>query len=507
MANIRKQSIKGTIWVYFGFSIGALITYLFTHKSWFTPEQNGLARTILELGILIAAFSAIGTNFYIYKLFPYYKDNLPNNKNDLLGTALKISLIGFLIVSISLWFLKPLIIKKFGTNAPQLVNYFYIIIPIGFSYLMLTLLESYAYGFKKAVTISFLKEVAIRIYTLALIILKIFNVINLDTFIYLFALQYFIVVAILGYILYKENNLWISFKTSYVTKKFKKNIINILLLTALTVVVTVLRGSIDILLLASKRNLDNVAIMGFAYFLAIVMQAPMRTLIGVTIPILSTCWKEKNYAEINRIYKRTSINMLAFALFIFFIVMLNYDAAVHFFNLNPSYLIGKNVFIILGIVNIIELGTGVNGQIIGTSSFFRFELWTSILLTALIIPFSYFLTDKYGVIGPAIANLASFTIYNSIRYIFLLKKFNMQPFSSKTVELIFISLIAGGIVYYLFEGKEGLLFLILRSVVFFILFAVPVYLRNISPDVKQVIETIKKRVSTSPNPSRGGEQS
>ena len=174
--------------------------------------------------------------------------------------------------------------------------------------------------------------------------------------------------------------------------------------------------------------------------------------------------------------------------------MLNYDAAIHFFDLNPAYLLGKNVFIILGIVNIIELGTGVNGQIIGTSSFFRFELWTSILLTALIIPFSYFLTDKYGVIGPAIANLISFTIYNTIRYIFLLKKFNMQPFSYKTVELIFISLIAGGIVYYLFEGKEGLLFLILRSVVFFILFAVPVYLRNISPDVKQVIETIKNRI-------------
>ena len=132
MSTIRKQSIKGTIWVYFGFGIGALITYLLTHKSWFTPEQNGLTRTILELGILLAAFSTLGTNFYIYKLFPYYKDNLANSKNDLLGTALKIALVGFTLVSISLWLLKPLIIKKFGTNSPLLVEYFYIIIPIGF---------------------------------------------------------------------------------------------------------------------------------------------------------------------------------------------------------------------------------------------------------------------------------------------------------------------------------------------------------------------------------------
>ena len=493
MANIRKQSIKGTIWVYFGFSIGALITYLLTHKTWFTLEEYGLTRTLLELGILFSAFSLLGSNFYIYKLFPYYKDNLENKNNDLLGTALKIAAVGFTITSLFLLLLKPIIIKKFGTNSPLLVDYFYLIIPIGFSYLIIYILESFAFAFNKAVTISFLKEVLLRFYTLFVIVLKITSVINLDTFIYLFAAQYLIVAVSLIYILKKENNLWLNFKTSHVTKKYRKNIINILLLTSLTMVVSVLRLSMDVLVLAAKRNLDNVAILGFAAYLAIVMQAPMRTLNGVTIPILSRCWKDKNYQEINRIYKRTSINMLAFALFIFFIVMLNYDAAVHFFDLNPSYLLGKNVFIILGIVNIIELGTGVNGQIIGTSSFFRFELWTSILLTALIIPLSYFLTDKYGVIGPAIANLASFTIYNTIRYIFLLKKFNMQPFSSKTVELIFISLIAGGIVYYLFDGKEGLLFLILRSVIFFILFAVPVYLRNISPDVKQVIETIKRR--------------
>ncbi len=38
-----------------------------------------------------------------------------------------------------------------------------------------------------------------------------------------------------------------------------------------------------------------------------------------------------------------------------------------------------------------------------------------------------------GVVGPAIATLISYIVYNSIRYLFLLRKFNMQPFNSKTV--------------------------------------------------------------------------
>lgn len=493
MSTIRKQSIKGTLWVYFGFGIGALITYLFTHKTWFTAEEYGLTRFILENGIVVAAFATIGTNFYIYKLFPYYKDNLEPNKNDLLGTTFKIIAISFLVTTLSIWFLKPLIIRKFLTNSPLLIEYLYLLIPTGFTFLALNIIEAYAFAFKKAVTISFLKEVVVRIYSLVLIFLKIFDLISLNTFMYLFSVQFLIVTIILSFILYKENNLWISFKTSRVTKKFRKNIINILILTALTGVVSVLRMSIDTIILASKKGLTNVAIFGLVSYLAVIMSAPIRTLNGVTIPILSVCWKEKNYSEIERIYKRTSINLLSYALFIFLLVILNFEYAINFFNMNPVYLLGKNVFVVLGIVNIIELGTGVNGQIIGTSSFFRFELWTSILLTALIIPLSYFLTDKYGVMGPAAANLISFTIYNSIRYIFLWKKFKMQPFSYKTLELLLIATTTYIAVKFLFGGKEGLLYLFLRSAAFCILYAAAVYIRNISPDVKQVLETIKNR--------------
>ena len=494
MSTIRKQSIKGTMWVYFGFGIGAIITYIFAHKDWFTADEYGLTRFILENGITVAAFATIGTNFYIFKLFPYYKDNLPPSKNDLLGTAIKIIIISFIVTALCMWFLKPMVARKFLTNSPLLVDYFYLLIPAGFTFLALKIIEAYAYAFNKAVTITFLKEVVVRIYSLAIILLKVFGLIDLNTFIYLFSVQFIIVSAVLCFILYKENNLWLSFKTSHVTKKFKKNIINLLLLTALTVVVTVLRSTIDVTVLAAKKGLDNVAIFGLVTYMSVIMTAPMRTLNGVTIPILSVCWKEKNYAEITRIYKRTSINLLAYALLIFSVVLLNFEYAINFFNLNPIYLQGKTVFIILGLMNIIELGTGVNGQIIGTSSFFRFELWTSILLTALIIPLSFFLTDTYGIMGPAIANLISFTIYNSIRYIFLWRKFNMQPFSFKTLEILLISALCFIITHFLFTGKEGILFLILRSVLFCTLYAVAVYLRNISPDVKQVIETVKKRL-------------
>ena len=475
--------------------IGALNTYFFTHKDWFSTDQYGLTRSLLEIGMLVFAFSAMGTNFYLYKFFPYYEDNLDKKDNDLLGLALKISLAGFILTVSGLILAQPLIVRKFGTNSGLLVEYFYITIPFAFFMLLYNLLEGYSYGFSKGVLTTLLKETVLKFFTLVLVVLKICGLINFRNFIYLFSGQYAIIVVILFLILKKQGQLWLTFKTSRVTKKFRKKIITLLSLTFIALIVTALRSSIDSIVLAARQNLGKVAIFGFASYLVTVMQAPFRSIVSITIPVLSREWKSKRIREITRIYKRSSINLLSFSLFVFFLVLLNYTPAIKYFNLNPAYLEGQTVFILLGIVTIIEMGTGVNGQIIGTSVFWRFELWTSILLTALIIPLSYFLTVKYGLIGPALANLVSFSVYNGVRYFFLFKKFNMQPFSRKTAEIFLIAGVSYLACYFLPLGKENLFTLAARSFLYSVLFIVPAYFFNISPDLKPVLSTVRKRLS------------
>jgi hypothetical protein len=74
------------------------------------------------------------------------------------------------------------------------------------------------------------------------------------------------------------------------------------------------------------------------------------------------------------------------------------------------------------------MGTGVNSQILGTSIYWKVEFVTGIILLAITLPLNYFLTKEYGVVGTATANLIAITVYNFLRYFFLLKKFNLQPF-------------------------------------------------------------------------------
>jgi O-antigen/teichoic acid export membrane protein len=173
---------------------------------------------------------------------------------------------------------------------------------------------------------------------------------------------------------------------------------------------------------------------------------------------------------------------------------LNYEQAILFFKINSDYLGSRWVFFLLGITTIIETGTGVNAQILGTSTYWRFELWTSLLLTALIIPLSYFLTVEYGIIGPALAILISFSIYNAIRFWFLWKKFNLQPFTFKTIEVIVGAVLFYFLVNTLLASMEGLLGLILRTSIFIILLILLIYYRNISPDFKPLLYNLIQKI-------------
>ncbi|MBD0280392.1 MAG: polysaccharide biosynthesis C-terminal domain-containing protein, partial [Flavisolibacter sp.] len=110
------------------------------------------------------------------------------------------------------------------------------------------------------------------------------------------------------------------------------------------------------------------------------------------------------------------------------------------------------------------------------------------------LPLNYFLTRQLGVIGPAISGLIAFTVYNSIRYFFLWNKFHMQPFTYKSILTLALAATGFFIVYYFFHNYTGLLWMVIRSAVFVLLFATGMLLLNLSPDVKPVLQTIRKRL-------------
>jgi hypothetical protein len=104
------------------------------------------------------------------------------------------------------------------------------------------------------------------------------------------------------------------------------------------------------------------------------------------------------------------------------------------------------------------------------------------------------LVKEYGIIGSAWSNLASYIIYNTIRIVFLKRKFNLQPFSKQTVFVLAHSIICFLLIYFLFKSVGGWTGIMLRSLSFVLLFATTAIYLQLSPDLAPVTQTIKKRL-------------
>jgi O-antigen/teichoic acid export membrane protein len=181
------------------------------------------------------------------------------------------------------------------------------------------------------------------------------------------------------------------------------------------------------------------------------------------------------------------------------LIVLNFTDAVNVFHLKGTYLDAYYVIILLGLTKIIDMGTGVNAQIISTSTYWRFEMMSGVVLLLLMLPLSYFLTKRFDIVGTGAANLISISIYNIIRTVFLWKKFKLFPLTIQSFYTVLLAAACYGICYFTFINIHGLAGLFLRSIAFFLLYATGVVYLNLSPDVKPVMQSVVKRLGLKRN--------
>ncbi|HRP57425.1 polysaccharide biosynthesis C-terminal domain-containing protein [Agriterribacter sp.] len=498
MSMIRRQSIISSIVIYMGFAVGMLNVYFFTREGLFTPSEYGLTGIFIAIGSMMQAFASLAMPSYIFKFHPYYSHHLSARKNDMVTWALLIGCIGFLLVMLAGWIFKDLVIRKFGENSPDLVKYYYWIFPMGFGLMIYTILESYTWSIHKPVVTNFLKEVLWRLFTTLLIVLFIFHVVGaFDVFIKLYAFTYPGIALTLFIYLVATKQIHFTFKLSKVTRRYFKKIVSLCLFAYSGMIVFTLSGVFDSLVIAAVLDdgLSKAGIFGLAQIMTSVIQAPQRGIIAASIAHLSRAWKDKNMELLQRVYQRSSINLLLFAAGIFVLIALNYTEAIHTLGLKDVYLAGFSSFILLGLSRVIDLGTGLNAQIIATSNYWRFELVSGIVLLVFMLPLTYFLTKQYGIRGPAMANLISQgIIYNLIRIVFLWKKFKLQPFTPASIYTVVMAGCCYAICYFGFKTIHGFTGLFLRSAVFVLLYGGCVIYFKLSPDMQPVWQSIRKRI-------------
>ncbi len=247
----------------------------------------------------------------------------------------------------------------------------------------------------------------------------------------------------------------------------------------------ILSRTVDSFMIIGLKGLEKTAVFTIASYLVTLMDLPFRSINAIATPVLSESWKEKNYINIQSIYRKSTITLLIAGLFIFLLVLLNINNLVIY--LSDEWAEVPVIVLIMGIAKLIDLGTGVNGQIIGTSINWRFDFYTNVLLSFLAIPLNFFLIREFGIIGAAFSNLGALFIYNAVRFYFIYRKYGWQPYQWAHLKIIlgcctlFLFLYSLPFVMNIYVDS------ILKSATFAILFVLLITRLKVSDEINDMV--------------------
>jgi O-antigen/teichoic acid export membrane protein len=88
-----------------------------------------------------------------------------------------------------------------------------------------------------------------------------------------------------------------------------------------------------------------------------------------------------------------------------------------------------------------------------------------VILSIMAFVFNLILIPAYGILGAAIASFLAFAVYNVSKLLIVLNKFKMQPFTLKTVYILFFTASLTAIFYFWEFPFHPILNIILKSII------------------------------------------
>lgn len=178
---------------------------------------------------------------------------------------------------------------------------------------------------------------------------------------------------------------------------------------------------------------------------------------------------------------------------IFCLVLLNIRDATWW--LGSGYEALVLLVVVNGLGKLADLSTGLNTQVLLLSKYWKVDFFTNLLLMALAIPLNYWLTKRYGVMGPAYGNLVSLVVFNMARLWLIWRLFHMQPFTQGHLKiLVAAAACLGACLLVPSTGWMGA-DIVVRSVLFIAAFGALVLRLRISEDVHLLARSLYGRIT------------
>ncbi len=482
MGVIRKQTIWGTVYTYLGAGLGVL-TNLVLLAWFFSPEQIGLLNILIAYSLLFAQLANLGFDNVTTRMFPFFRDEQTKH-HGFFGLLIRVLLVGALLAVAVFAVLYPFVVYR--SNDVLLAKYGYYIFPLIVFTLLFNSLDAYSRVLYKSIRGTFLKEVFQRLLIIVIIGLYIFFNLSFDEFVFLYVLAISLPTIVLFMMLYLDRSVSYKLEPSFLGPELKKEMLSVSFFGIITVFSSTIVSNIDKIMIQQFLDLTQTGLYSIAFFFGVIITMPSRALSKISSIVVAEAWKSNDKKTIETVYYKSCINQMIFSLLLFIGIWANMENLLML--LPEKYHAIQWVVFWICLGSFIDMATGVNNLIIATSPKYKMQSFFMILFVVIIIVSNLIFIPLYRIEGAAFASALSMFLFNLIRWIYLWRKFNMQPFDFKFLLVIFLGLGVYLLSLLIPDFQPFYIDLIIRSASIFIVYVFFVLRLNLSEDITDRVQ-------------------
>jgi O-antigen/teichoic acid export membrane protein len=491
MGIIVRQSILTSVISYIGVVIG-YVNLLYLFPKFLEPDEIGLLRTIQDAAMLFTPFAIFGLGQSIIKFFPHFSHE-KKNANSFITLILMLGVITY-GVFISIFFIfKHHFISFFDKNAAHIIRYTPLILWLTLVLLFITLFEQLSRSLLFIALPSFLREIGLRVLQGILVVFYFLKLVTFDQFLSLSIVIY--VMALLTLAVYLVNRGHIKFSFQYKNIQ-KAKLREIFIFSSLSFVGTsamILIAKMDSVMVTGMVGLASNAIYTTAFYMATVIEIPKRAITTTASTLIAKAFEKNNIQEIKILYQKTAVNQLIIGALLLIGIWANLQ---NMFSLMPKgdvYQAGAQVVLLVGIGKLIDMAFGPSSEIIGLSRHYWFNLICVTVLAAIVVVTNYLFIPRYGIIGAAYGSMIALTTYNTVKFLFIYFKLNIQPFTTASLKVVFIAAFVVLLNLWLPASKNVFVDIFYRSSVITIVFGGLIIGSKSSPEINGIVEAALKK--------------
>ena len=363
------------------------------------------------------------------------------------------------------------------------VEYINWLIVIVFFQIFFTIFDGYYTALYNSIHGTWLKEVFQRILIILIIGAYFFGFVGFHQFVIWYIAAMSVPTLMILYKLIREHHFSLRTEFGFVDK----NLLRMMLLMAgfsiFNGLTLVLIQNVDILMINSLVGLEGAGIYFICFNFGLFVNIPARSIYKIANVVAAQAWKNNDMKLIRDIYYKSCLTLFIIGSLLFVGIWANVDNIFQI--IGEKFVSGKWVIFFIALGGLIDLTTGVNSSILGSSKHYKVQTLFLVILVFLIVAANLILIPRYGINGAAIGSAVSLTILNIVRFLFLYLKFNLQPFNLKFVYILLIAGAAYFVSWTIPPFGNYIVDIIIRSSLITSLFGLPIYFLKISDDINK----------------------